>query len=67
MKNRMFNILMIAFLMSLCVNKASACSCYELESKYEMPFAKITEDKHYIKPGNIVFSEDGLFLLMQDI
>jgi hypothetical protein len=25
----------------------------------------MTDDKHYVKPGSIVFSADGLFLLLQ--
>jgi len=67
MQNKIFvrAIFMFVLVTCLCTNKAFSYTHSNSERPtYESPFIKITEDKHYIKPGSIVFSDDGLFLVM---
>jgi hypothetical protein len=67
MKNKIFSRAIFLFVLLTClyINKGFACTYCNSELTCEAQFVKITEDKHYIKPGSIVFSEHGLFLVMQ--
>jgi hypothetical protein len=65
MRIKIFTIFLLVFLTGLCGNKGFSHIHCNSGSTYETPFAKMTDDRHYVKPGSIVFSADGLFLLFQ--
>ena len=68
MKDKIFLRVLFLFVLltCLCANKGFSHMHCNHGPAYETPFVKVTDDKHYVKPGSIVFSSDGLFLLMQN-